>query len=50
MDRNKDEDAKNATREEIIEALPYAVLLGLMWLLAFCLGSYAFAIGAIPVY
>ena len=47
MDTNKN---KGLRKKEIIEALPYMALLGLMWLLALCLGSYAFAIGAIPIY
>lgn len=47
MGTNKE---KGVTREEIIEALPYAVLLGLTWLLVICLVTYAFASGAIPVY
>jgi hypothetical protein len=47
-----DVDSKNklSEKEEIMEMLPYAVLIVLMWLLALCLVSYIFLIGAMPVY
>lgn len=32
------------------ETVFYAVLLATMFFFALCLGSYAFAIGAIPIY
>ncbi len=41
---------KEIEKGSIIEMLPYMVLLALMWLLALCLGSYAFAVGVIRLY
>ena len=47
-----DIDIKNKLpeKEVIMEMLPYAVLIVLMWLLALCLVSYAFLVGVMPVY
>jgi len=41
---------KETEKESIIETFPYMVFLVLIWLLALCLGSYAFAVGAIRLY